>query len=107
MNTGIIDRDRVKVAVYNRIKFELTTAIWEAIDTAFGDYWNDVIGFGNYVGFEETVNYIDNQLKKKKIMFSYDKLEDIVNIIYDYIEMTGGFLDEDTLAIPCAPLTDE
>lgn len=40
-------------------------------------------------------------------MFSYDKLEDIVNIIYDYIEMTGGFLDEDTLAIPRAPLTDE
>ena len=107
MNTGIIDRDRVKVAVYNRIKFELPTAIWEAIDTAFGDYRNDVIGFGNYVGFEETVNYIDNQLKKKKIMFSYDKLEDIVNIIYDYIEMTGGFLDEDTLAIPRAPLTDE
>lgn len=31
----------------------------------------------------------------------------IVNIIYDYIEMTGGFLDEDTLAIPRAPLTDE
>lgn len=107
MDTGVIDRNRVKIAVYNRIKFDLPIAIWEVIDTAFGDYWNNVIGFGNYIDVEETVNYIDNQLKKKKIMFSYGKLEHIVNIIYDYIEMTGGFLDEDTLAIPRAPLTDE
>lgn len=107
MDTGVIDRNRVKIAVYNRIKFDLPIAIWKVIDTAFGDYWNNVIGFGNYIDVEETVNYIDNQLKKKKIMFSYGKLEHIVNIIYDYIEMTGGFLDEDTLAIPRAPLTDE
>lgn len=107
MDTGIIDKDRVKIAVYNRIKFELPIIIWEAIDTAFDDYWNNVIGFGRYVSFEETVDYIDNQLKKKKIIFSYSKLEHIVNIIYDYIEMTGGFLEEDTLAIPRAPLTDE
>ena len=40
-------------------------------------------------------------------MFSYDKLEHIVNIIYDYIEMTGGFLDEDTFSIPRTPLSDE
>lgn len=52
MDTGSINADRVKVAVYNRIKFELP-------------------------------------------------------IIYDYIEMTGGFLDEDTFSIPRAPLTDE
>ncbi len=107
MDTGSINADRVKVAVYNRIEFELPIIIWEAIDTAFSNYWNDVIGFGNYVNFEETVNYIDHQLKKKKIMFSYGKLEHIVNIIYDYIEMTGGFLDEDTFSIPRAPLTDE
>ena len=40
-------------------------------------------------------------------MFSYGKLEDIVNIIYDYIEMAGGFLDEGTFSIPRAPLPDE
>ena len=57
MDTGSINADRVKVAVYNRIKFELPIIIWEAIDTAFSNYWNDVIGFGNYVNFEETVNY--------------------------------------------------
>ena len=107
MDTGSINADRVKVAVYNRIKFELPIIIREAIDTAFGNYWNDVIGFGNYVNFEETVNYIDHQLKKKKIMFSYGKLEHIVNIIYDYIEMAGGFLDEGTFSIPRAPLPDE
>lgn len=66
MDTGSINADRVKVAVYNRIKFELPIIIWEAIDTAFSNYWNDVIGFGNYVNFEETVNYIDHQLKKKR-----------------------------------------
>ena len=52
MDTGSINADRVKVAVYNRIKFELPIIIWEAIDTAFSNYWNDVIGFGNYVNFE-------------------------------------------------------
>lgn len=40
-------------------------------------------------------------------MFSYGKLEHIVNIIYDYIEMAGGFLDEGTFPIPRAPLPDE
>lgn len=69
MDTGSINADRVKVAVYNRIKFELPIIIWEAIDTAFSNYWNDVIGFGNYVSFEETVNYIDHQLKKRRLCF--------------------------------------
>jgi hypothetical protein len=69
MDTGSINVDRVKVAVYNRIKFELPIIIREAIDTAFGNYWNDVIGFGNYVSFEETVNYIDHQFKKRRLCF--------------------------------------
>lgn len=69
MDTGSINADRVKVAVYNRIKFELPIIIWEVIDTAFSNYWNDVIGFGNYVNFEETVNYIDHQLKKRRLCF--------------------------------------
>ena len=47
MDTGSINVDRVKVAVYNRIEFELPIIIREAIDTAFGNYWNDVLGFGN------------------------------------------------------------
>ena len=45
MDTGSINVDRVKVAVYNRIKFELPIIIREAIDTAFGNYWNGCYRF--------------------------------------------------------------
>ena len=39
-NDGKIDPDRVKIAVYNRIDFELPEDLWNKIDSLFAQCWN-------------------------------------------------------------------
>ena len=102
-----ISPKRVKMAVYNRIDFELSEEFWEEIDTAFAECWNEVIGYGNDVYKETIVGYIVGYLKRKRIMLSVDKVDRIVGIILDYIKMTGGFLDEDAVVIPVQPKRDK
>lgn len=102
-----ISPKRVKMAVYNRIDFELSEEFWEEIDTAFAECWNEVIGYGNDVYKETIVGYIVGHLKRKRIMLSVDKVDRIVGIILDYIKMTGGFLDEDAVVIPVQPKRDK
>lgn len=102
-----ISPKRVKMAVYNRIDFELSEEFWEEIDTAFAECWNEVIGYGNDVYKETIVGYIVGHLKRKRIMLSVDKVDRIVGIILDYIKMVGGFLDEDALVIPVQPKRDK
>ena len=96
-----IDTDKVKLAVYGRIDYDLPEDIWSLIDDAFGEYWNEVVGFGNEIDETEVVNYIGTCLKKRHVLFQRSRLVQIVNIMFDYIEMTGGFLsDDDVLFIP-------
>ncbi len=95
-----IDPDRVKKAVYNRIDFELPDHIWEEIDEAFRQYWNNVIGTFGEIDTYGTVSYIATYLKRHHILFRFENIITIVDIIWDYLEMTGGFLSEDTLFIP-------
>ena len=90
----IIDPRKAKRAVYNRIKFELPNYLWNEIDTAFGDYWNNVIGMGEYIYEGQIEQHIYNHLKSRKIIFEYEKVEIITNIIFDYMSMTGGLLDD-------------
>jgi len=91
---GIIDQNKVKKAVYNRINFELSELLWVEIDNAFGDCWNNIIGLRGWVHEGQVERYIDNHLKTKRIIFDFWKVEIITKIIFDYISMTGGFLDE-------------
>lgn len=102
-----ISPKRVKMAVYNRIDFELSEEFWEEIDTAFAECWNEVIGYGNDMYKETIVGYIVGHLKRKRIMLSVDKVDRIVGIILDYIKMVGGFLDEDAVVIPVKPKRDK
>lgn len=91
---GTIDRDTVKSAVFNRIDFPLSNKMWRAIDKSFEKCWNKEIGRGGVVEAEFVVNYIYNSLANKQILIEYPRIEKIVEIILDYIKMTGGFLDE-------------
>lgn len=91
---GTIDRDTVKSAVYNRIGFPLSNKMWRAIDNSFEKCWNKEIGRGGDVYAEFIVNYIYNSLVNKQILIEYPRIEKIVEIILDYIEMTGGYMDE-------------
>ena len=101
-----IDADRVKLAVYGRIDYDLPEEIWLLIDDAFGYYWNEVTGFGHEIDETELVNYIDAYLKERHVLFQRDRLVQIVNIIFDYIEMTGGFLDDDDILFIPKPRND-
>ena len=90
---GHINQDNVKSAVFNRINFPLTNKIWKEIDKAFGRCWNKEIGLGGVVYEDFIVQYIYEALVKKKILFEYSRIDKIVEIILDYIKMTGGFMD--------------
>ena len=93
-NDGYISAGRVKEAVYNRIDFHLPEKYWNVISDAFADVWNDEIGLGNWVHEEQIERYIAKAVKKKGLLIEYGRIETIVKIITDYIEMTGGYLDE-------------
>ncbi len=91
--SGEIDPEKVKNAVYNRIDFDLPEWLWVKIDNAFGECWNKEIGLRGWVHEGQMEKFIYKNLQDENIMFDYSKIEQIVKIIYDYIEMSGGFLD--------------
>lgn len=87
--------------VLNGINFELLEHIWDTIDDAFANYWNVEVGFGGYPDFNSAVRSISNWLKKEHIVFPIDKIADIVNIMFDWIEqIPGATLDEGVSVVP-------
>ena len=93
-NKGEIDPEKVKQTVYNRIDFELSELLWDEIDTAFRDCWNNVIGLRGYIYEGQIEQQIYSHLKSRKIIIDYEKVEIITKIIFDYISITGGLLDD-------------
>ena len=89
-----IDPRQVKKAVYARIDFPLPESTWEAIDDAFGDCWNNVIGIGGDIYFDQIFDFINDRLKKRHILLLPDNLARVLTIMLDHIEMVGGFLDD-------------
>ena len=87
--------------VLSKIDFELSDEIWTAINDGFAYYWDFEVGFGNYADFEDTCRSINKHLESANIIYPYDKLEFIVNTIYDFVEqIPGAFLDESAVVIP-------
>ena len=87
--------------VLNGINFELPENVWDAIDDAFGNYWNVEVGYGGWTDLDSAVSSISNWLKKEHIVFSVDKIADIVNIMFDWIEqIPEATLDDDEVVIP-------
>ena len=92
--SGEIDPERVKQAVLSQINFVLPENIWNEIDTAFGECWNNEIGIRGWVHENQIENYINEHLRKKKILFEYEKIEIITKIIHEYLKKIGAYLDE-------------
>lgn len=87
--------------VLNKIDFELPDEIWEVINEGFGIYWDEIIGFGNYIDFDDSCLFVFNHLVSYHILFPYEKVETIMKILYDFIQqIPGAFLDESTVVIP-------
>lgn len=98
---GAFSPDVMHKVVLNGINFELPEYIWDAIDDAFGNYWNVEVGYGGWPDLNSAVRSISNWLKKEHIVFPVDKIADIVNIMFDWIEqIPGATLDDDEVVIP-------
>ena len=61
--------DVMHKVVLNGIDFELPDNIWDAIDDAFGNYWNVEVGYGGWPDFIFAVRSISNWLQKEHIIF--------------------------------------
>ena len=87
--------------VLNGIDFELPEHIWDAIDDAFGNYWNVEVGYGGWPDLNSAVCSISKWLQNEQIIFPIDKIVTIVNLIFDWIEqIPGALLDDDVVVIP-------
>jgi len=87
--------------VLNGIDFELPAHIWDAIDDAFGNYWNVEVGYGGWPDFNSAVRSISNWLQKEHILFPLDKIATIVDLMFDWIEVVpGATLDDSEVVIP-------
>lgn len=94
--------------VLNGIDFELPYEIWDAIDDAFGYYWNVEVGYGGWPDLNSAVSSISNWLQKEHIMFSIDKIVTIVNVMFNWIEQVpGAILDDDVVVIPHSYMEQE
>ena len=93
---GAFSSDVMHKVVLNGIDFELPDDIWDAIDDAFGNYWNVEVGYGGWPDFNSAVRSISNWLQKEHIIFSLDKIATIVNVMFDWIEQIPGAILDDS-----------
>ena len=98
---GAFSSEVMHKVVLNGIDFELPDNIWDAIDDAFGNYWNIEVGYGGWPDFNSAVRSISNWLLKEHIIFSLDKIATIVNVMFDWIEQVpGATLDDSEVVVP-------
>ena len=87
--------------VLSNIDFELPDEIWYEINEGFSFYWNEEVGFGNDVYFDSACQSIQKHLNSVGILYPYDKLGIILEILFDFIEqIPGAYLDESDIVIP-------
>lgn len=98
---GAFSSDVMHKVVLNGIDFELPDDIWDAIDDAFGNYWNVEVGYGGWPDFNSAVRSISNWVQKEHIVFALDKIATIVNVMFDWIEqIPGATLDDSEVVTP-------
>ncbi len=87
--------------VLSKIDFELPDEIWYEINEGFSYYWDEEVGFGNDVYFDSACQSIQKHLYSVGILYPYDKLGIILEILFNFIgQIPGVFLDESAIVIP-------
>ena len=64
--SGTFSSEVMHKVVLSGIDFELPDNIWDAIDNAFGNYWNVEVGYGGWPDFNSAVRSISNWLQKEQ-----------------------------------------
>lgn len=83
---GIMSMRQIKSEVYNRIDFELPSKVWWEIEYAFLVYWDKAIGVGESIHWTAITSFIAGHLKRKQILFDFEKIIYIVDIIHEYVK---------------------
>ncbi len=87
--------------VLSNIDFELPDEIWYEINEGFSFYWDEEVGFGNDVYFDSACQSIQKHLNSVGVLYPYDKLGIILEILFDFIgQIPGVYLDESDIVIP-------
>jgi hypothetical protein len=87
--------------VLSKIDFELSDEVWDAINDGFGYYWNEKVGYGNTPYFNDACDTIYANIKEQGLIFPFDNVVKIVDIMFDFIEqIPGATLDDSEVVIP-------
>ncbi len=87
--------------VLSKIDFELPDEIWYEINEGFSYYWDEEVGFGNDIYFDSACQSIQKHLNSVGILYPYDKLGIILEILFNFIgQIPGVFLDESAIVLP-------
>ena len=98
---GAFSFDVMNKVVLNGIDFKLPDNIWHAIYFAFWNYCIVEVGYGGWPDFNSAVRSISKRFNKEYITFSIDKIETIVNVMFNWIEQaSGATLDDSEVAAP-------
>ena len=81
--------------VLSKIDFDLPDEIWNGIDAGFANYWDEEVGIGNEVYFDSACNSIQKHLNSLGMLYPYEKVATILEIMFDFIENIPGALLDD------------
>lgn len=87
--------------VLSKIDFKLSDDVWNAINDGFSYYWNEEVGFGNTLYFGDACDTIYANIQKRGLIFPFDNVVKIAEIMFDFIEqIPGAMLDDEEPVIP-------
>ncbi len=76
--------------IQSKIDFTLPPKIWEDISDGFSFYWNIEVGLGQPFSLYDACNSVDDYLRRCNILFPFDNLVDIIDIMLNFIDQIPG-----------------
>ena len=84
----------LKAVIENKIGYELRPDFWEAFNDSFSYFWNEEVGLGNDVYEGDMQASICRQMMEKAIIVDHDFIDEICQIIQDFMmEIPGVFIE--------------
>ena len=93
LHSAPIRSEDVREFVRERIDFQMTDEQWLVIDVAMGEYWNNR-NKGSWIGNEDNAGFIFRHCEQEKVLISWERVLQITNQIWGYLEMKGRLIDE-------------
>ena len=93
LNSAPIQSENVREFVRERIDFPMTDQQWLVIDVAMSQYWNNR-KIGSWIGNEDMAGFIFRHCEQEKMLISWERVLEIANQIWIYLEMKGRLIEE-------------